>query len=144
MWIHILYPYAPLSWKSLIWQSCSGMDVRGCLTPSLGITESPNPFRLSGLLVKKHGPIFKTKYKDIFPYLYRDPKTRIKLGGDSENLYLAYSFSKIKILPQNQFPSIFQNKHLQNPIFSVAVRQLATLLGIHLRGLKPLLWRFSY
>ena len=66
------------------WQPCFVMDVRGCLTPSLDITESPNPFQISGLLVKNIGLIFQKlkKYKDIFSYLYRDPNTRIKLGGD--------------------------------------------------------------
>ena len=82
------------------------MDVRGCLIPSLDITESPNPFQISGLLVNNIGPLFQTEkiYKDIFSYIYRDPNTRTKLGGDSEKFILGlYFFFKIKILSQN-FP----------------------------------------
>ena len=64
--IHLFLSFMPRYHENhQICQLCLITDVRGCLIPSLDITESPNPFRISGLLVKNHRPIFKTKYKDI-------------------------------------------------------------------------------
>ena len=53
----------------------------------------PEPISNLWFICQECRPIFQKlkKYKDIFPYLYRDPNTRIKLGGDSEYLYAPLS-----------------------------------------------------
>ena len=44
----------------------------------------PEPISNLWFTCQKHRPVFFKKYKDTFSYLYRDPKTRTKLGGDSK------------------------------------------------------------
>ena len=88
-----LLSLCPVIMKTADSQPCFGMDARGCLIPSLDITESPNPFRNLWFTCQIIGPFSKQNIK-IFPYLYRDPKIRIKLGGDSEKSILGLFFFK--------------------------------------------------
>ena len=115
--IHILLSLCPVIMKTANWQPCFVMNVQRCLTPSFDITESPNPFRISGLLVKNIGPFLNKKIKIYFRIFIGILKPVQKLGGDSEIPYLAYSFSKQKY-PQINFPPIFQKpKYFKTPNF---------------------------
>ena len=96
----------------------------------------PEPIPNLWFTCQEHRPTFSNwkKYKDIFSYLYRDPNTLTKLGGDSKKTYLAY------------FSSLFQKIKLFSPLFSLVLKTIPkTYFSIAgaTNGIESAIWLFD-